>query len=60
MNILYTKDFNENINESVNVILSPEFYWIKKVDIEDISLKEAKKLAPSVLKLPVEEFFLMQ
>ena len=57
MNILYTKDFNEYINESVNLILSPEFYWIKKVDIKNISLKEAKKLAPSVLKLPINEFF---
>jgi len=57
LNILYTKDFNEYINESVNLILSPEFYWIKKVDIKNISLKEAKKLAPSVLKLPINEFF---
>ena len=57
MNILYTKDFNERIDKSVNVILSPEFYWIKKVDIKDISLKEAKKLAASILKLPVDEFF---
>ena len=56
-NILYTKHFDEEINENVNVILSPQYYWIKKVDIPVKSLSEAKKIAPSILKLKPEEFF---
>ena len=49
--ILYTKDFNENINEPVDVILSPQYYWIKKIDIPIKSLKDAKKIAKSMFKL---------
>lgn len=49
--ILYTKDFNENINEPVDVILSPQYYWIKKIDIPIKSLKDAKKIAKSLFKL---------
>ena len=56
-NILYTKHFDEEINENVNVILSPQYYWIKKVDIPVKSLSEAKKIAPSILKLKPKEFF---
>ena len=50
-NILYTKNFNQNIDENVNVILSPEFYWIKKIDIPIKSLKEAKKIAQNIFDL---------
>jgi hypothetical protein len=56
-NIFFTKDFNETINEDVNVILSPQFYWIKKVEIPVKSLNEAKKIAPSLLKLNPSEFY---
>jgi len=56
-NILYTKYFDEEINENVNVILSPQYYWIKKVEIPVKSLSEAKKIAPSILKLKPNEFF---
>jgi len=49
--ILYTKDFNETINEPVDIILSPQYYWIKKIDIPIKSLKNAKKLAKSMFKL---------
>jgi hypothetical protein len=49
--ILYTKFFNEKINEKVDVILSPEFYWIKKIDIPIKSLKDAKKIAKTLFNL---------
>jgi hypothetical protein len=49
--ILYTKDFNENIEESVNIILSPQFYWIKKIDIPIKKVGDAKKIAVSMFKL---------
>ncbi|ACM92649.1 hypothetical protein NAMH_0011 [Nautilia profundicola AmH] len=49
--ILYTKDFNEKINEPVDIILSPQFYWIKKIDIPIKSLKDAKKLSKTLFKL---------
>ena len=49
--ILYTEDFNEKINEPVDVILSPQYYWIKKIDIPIKSLKDAKKIAKSMFKL---------
>ncbi len=49
--ILYTKFFDTEINEKVDVILSPEFYWIKKIDIPIKSLKDAKKLSKTLFKL---------
>ncbi|GAB6075070.1 hypothetical protein [Nautilia lithotrophica] len=49
--ILYTKDFNEKINEPVDIILSPQYYWIKKIDIPLKSLKDAKKIAKSLFNL---------
>lgn len=55
--ILYTKDFNEKIKEPVNVILSPEFYWIKKINIPIKSLKDAKKLAKSSFNLKGDFFY---
>jgi len=54
--ILYTKDFNEDIKEPVNVILSPQFYWIKKIDIPIKSIKEAKKLAKNLFKLDEKRY----
>jgi len=54
--ILYTKDFNEDIKEPVNVILSPQFYWIKKIDIPIKSFKEAKKLAKNLFKLDEKRY----
>jgi hypothetical protein len=53
--ILYTKSFSEDINESVNVILSPEFYWIKKIDL-NIPLKDLKKIAKTKFKLNEKEY----
>ena len=49
--ILYTKDFSEEINEPVDVILSPQYYWIKKIDIPIKSLSDAKKIAKTMFKL---------
>ena len=56
-NIFYTREFNEEIKEDVNVILSPQFYWIKKIDILVKNIKEAKKIAPNILKLKEKEYF---
>ena len=56
-NILFTRHFDEKIEEDVNVILSPQYYWIKKIEIPIQSLKEAKKVAYSILKLNEKEFY---
>ena len=50
-NILYTKFFNEKIEEPINIILSPQFYWIKKIDIQLKSINEAKKIAQNLFDL---------
>jgi len=54
--ILYTKNFDEKIQEPVNVILSPEFYWIKKVDAKVKSLKDLKKMAKNLFKLDEKKY----
>ena len=54
--IFYTKNFNKEIKEKVDIVLSPEFYWIKKLDI-DVSLKEAKKIARNIFKVDEKEYF---
>ena len=53
--ILYTRNFNEKIKEKVDVILSPQFYWIKKIEV-GVSLKEAKKMAKYFFKLDEKEY----
>jgi len=55
--ILYTRDFNEKINSPVNVILSPQFYWIKKIDIPIKSLYQAKKIANNMFDLDESYIF---
>jgi hypothetical protein len=55
--ILYTRDFNENIQEKVNIILSPQFYWIKKIDIPIKKLSDAKKIAKTIFKLDNEHIY---
>ncbi|WP_456480672.1 hypothetical protein [Nautilia sp.] len=49
--ILYTKEFNQHIKEPVDIILSPQYYWIKKIEIPVKSLKDAKKIAKSLFQL---------
>jgi hypothetical protein len=49
--IFYTKDFNENINYPVDVILSPQFYWIKKINIPIKNSFQAKKIAKNLFDL---------
>ena len=56
-NILYTKFFNQNITEDINLILSPQFYWIKKIDIPLKSINEAKKIAKNFFELNGEYIF---
>ena len=53
--ILYTKNFNKDITEKVDVILSPQFYWIKKLEMK-VSLREAKKISKNLFKLDEEEY----
>jgi len=53
--ILYTKDFNTTINEKVDVILSPQFYWVKKIEVAT-NIFEAKKIAKNIFKLNQEEY----
>jgi hypothetical protein len=55
--ILYTKDFNENINYPVDVILSPQFYWIKKIDVPIKNPFQAKKIAKNMFDLEGEYIF---
>ena len=55
--ILYTKFFNEKIEEKADVILSPEFYWIKKINAPVKSLKEAKKLSKNIFDLEGEYIY---
>gem|GEM_PF-3420917 len=52
--ILYTNSFNQEINEPVDVILSPHFYWIKKIEIPVKKLKDAREIAPTLFKLERE------
>ena len=53
--ILYTKHFNEEIKEKVDVILSPQFYWVKKIDVAK-NIFEAKKIAKNIFKLDQNEY----
>ncbi len=54
--ILYTKDFNEEINEEVNVILSPHFYWVKKINVKIKNMLMAKKIAKNMFDLNEKEY----
>ncbi|QCT93663.1 hypothetical protein FE773_00200 [Caminibacter mediatlanticus TB-2] len=54
--ILYTKDFDEQINEDVNIILSPHFYWVKKIEIPIKSIYTAKKIAKNLFDLDEKEY----
>ena len=55
--IFYTKDFNKKINYPVDVILSPQFYWIKKIDIPIKSIFQAKKIAKNLFDIEGEYIF---
>jgi hypothetical protein len=55
--IFYTKDFNENINYPVDVILSPQFYWIKKIDIPIKNIFQAKRIAKNIFDLEGDYIF---
>lgn len=54
--VLLTKDFDEDIKEKVDIILTPQFYWVKKIDIDIKSLKEAKKIAKNLFDLKDDEY----
>lgn len=43
-----TRDFNKKIISKSNIILSPEFYWAKKVSLNVSFAYEVKKMAPSL------------
>lgn len=54
--ILYTKDFDASVTEPVDVILSPQFYWIKKIEAPIKSRYEAKKAAKNLFDLDEREY----
>jgi hypothetical protein len=54
--IFYTKEFNEKITSPVTVVLSPQFYWIKKIDIPVKSIYQAKKIAQNIFDLQDEKY----
>ena len=54
--ILYTKDFDKKIDEPVDIILSPQFYWIKKIDAPVKNSKEAKKIAKNLFDLDEKNY----
>jgi len=39
-----------NIDGKVNIILSPSLYWVKKISLPVSSLREVKKLLPSIFE----------
>ncbi len=43
-----TKNFNKHIDEKCDIVLSPEFYWVKKVTLNLKFSFEVKKMAPSI------------
>jgi len=43
-----TKNFNKQIDEKSDIVLSPEFYWVKKVTLNLKFSFEVKKMAPSI------------
>ena len=55
--ILYTKDFNKQIKEQVDVILSPQYYWIKKINIPVKNRFTAKKIAKNIFDFDEKEYF---
>ncbi|NPA56092.1 MAG: hypothetical protein GXO40_06980, partial [Epsilonproteobacteria bacterium] len=55
--IFYTKDFDEEITHPVNVILSPQFYWIKKIDAPVKNIFQAKKIAQNMFDLEEEYIY---
>ncbi len=55
--ILYTKDFDEIVNKPVNVILSPQYYWIKKIEIPIRSFHQAKRIARNMFDLEGDYIF---
>jgi hypothetical protein len=51
--VFLQKDFNLTIDENVNIILSPELYWVRIFDIPINSKKEALSVLPNMF----EDFF---
>jgi len=58
--VFFTKNSPEYLSGEYSVVLSPQFYWVKRVKLPVKSEYKAKKLAPSVFEgsLPEgEEYF---
>lgn len=51
--VFLQNNLNLTTNENVNIILSPEFYWVRVFDIPIASKKEALNVLPNMF----EEFF---
>jgi len=53
-----TKSFNEEMLKKSDIVLSPEFYWVKKITLNVKFSHEVKKMAPSLFEgsLPHNRF----
>lgn len=53
-----TKNFNVNLHEKSDIVLSPEFYWAKRVSLNVKFKHEVKKMAASIFSdlLPKGDF----
>lgn len=53
-----TKKFDKTIKSQSDIILSPEFYWVKKINLNIKFSYEVKKMAPSIFDgvLPKGDF----
>lgn len=56
--LFFTKNSSKYFTGSYSIILSPQFYWVKRVELPVTSEYKAKKLAPSVFEgsLPHDRF----
>jgi len=49
-NFFLSKSFSQKIVKKSNIILSPEFYWVKRVELNVNFSYEVKKMAPSIFE----------
>lgn len=56
--LFFTKNSPKYFTGSYSIILSPQFYWVKRVELPVTSEYKAKKLAPSIFEgsLPHDKF----
>ncbi|MEA2073471.1 MAG: hypothetical protein U9O86_07790 [Campylobacterota bacterium] len=45
-----SEEFSHNKSKKINIILSPSLYWVKKMSLPVKSVREVKKLLPSIFE----------